>query len=155
MDKLRFYFNLFKKSILYFVLTIMLFVCGFSLESAFWRIVLFILGTFLFNYSYMLFEINRAIIAYHNDEDFKVGFTNRVGFGRLCLHLGIILTIFILIAVFFESMRMQSIFFALLVILALSIVAGLRSTDIRLEKGFNLFLKEQEELKKKNEESQE
>lgn len=150
-----FYLKFYKKPILYFVLTVMLFAVGFSLENAFLRILPFILGTLCFNSSYMLFELGRAIYAYKNDEDFQVGFTKRHGFGRICMHLGIILSIFVLLAVFFEGVRMQSIFFALLVLLGLSIVLGLHSIDNRLEEGFNQFLKEQEELKKKSEESQE
>jgi uncharacterized membrane protein YqjE len=90
----------------------------------------------------------------HNEE-YQIGFTIRHGFGRLCFHLFVVILVFVLVAVFFETVRIQSLCFALLALLALSLILGIRGIDIRLQKGFEAFVKEQEELRKKFEELQE
>lgn len=152
MDRMKLAFII--KPMMLLMLTVALYVIGFCIENVFFSIVMYTVAAFSFNHWYKVTEVHRALYAYMHDEEYQIGFTIRHGFGRLCFHLLVVMLIFVLVAVFFETVRMQSIFFALLALLGLSMILGMRSIDFRLQKGFELFVQEQEELKKKHEEHQ-
>ena len=152
MDRLKLAF--FLKPLMLFVLTLALYAIGFCIENTFFSVLMYCVATFSFNHWYKVTEVHRALYAYMHNEEYQIGFTIRHGFGRLCFHLFVVILVFVLVAVFFETVRMQSIFFALLALLALSLILGIRGIDIRLQKGFEAFVKEQEELRKKFEELQ-